>query len=347
MGNSKYYDGTKLLSLKDASGNKPEIYICTSNRTAGKTTYFSRLLVNRFIDKEEKFMLLYRFTYELKDAADKFFSLVQNLFFPEYTMEGKRMDNGHYYELFLNGVPCGYASALNCAEPLKKLSNKFTDVKRMMFDEFQSETNVYCPDEVTKFKSIHTTVARGEGEQVRYVPVYMVSNPVTLLNPYYVSMGISSRLNGETRFMKGEGFVLEQGHNDSAEEAQRSSGFNKAFASDSAYLDYAASGVYLNDNLSFIERPTGRSRYICTIRFKGSDFGIRSFADAGIVYCDNRCDLSFPVRISVTTEDHNVNYVMLKQFDELIYQLRFYFEKGCFRFHDLQAKEALLTAISY
>lgn len=343
---TKYYDGTKLLSMKDASGNRPEIYICTSNRTAGKTTYFTRLLINRFIDREEKFMIVYRFTYELKDAADKFFSLVQNLFFSEYTMKGTRKDNGHYYELDLNGKPCGYAVALNCAEALKKLSNVFSDVKRMMLDEFQSETNVYCPDEVTKFRSVHTTVARGEGEQVRYVPVYMISNPVTLLNPYYVSMGISSQLTTGTRFLKGEGFVLEQGHNDSAEAAQRSSGFNKAFG-DSKYTDYSASGVYLNDNLAFLERPEGRSRYICTIRYKGRDFGIRSFPETGIIYADSKCDLSFPVRISVTTEDHAVNYVMLKQYDDLMYDLRWYFEKGCFRFHDLQAKEALLTAISY
>lgn len=43
-----YYDGTKLLSLKDINGNLPEIYICTSNRSAGKTTYFNRLCVNLF-----------------------------------------------------------------------------------------------------------------------------------------------------------------------------------------------------------------------------------------------------------------------------------------------------------
>ena len=45
-----YYDGTKLLSLKDIDGNIPEIYVCSGNNTAGKTTYFSRLLVNRFLD---------------------------------------------------------------------------------------------------------------------------------------------------------------------------------------------------------------------------------------------------------------------------------------------------------
>ena len=45
---ANYYDGTKLLSLKDINGNVPEIYICTTNRTGGKTTYFGRLVVISF-----------------------------------------------------------------------------------------------------------------------------------------------------------------------------------------------------------------------------------------------------------------------------------------------------------
>ena len=39
-----YYDGAKLLSMKDINGQQPEIYICTTNRTGGKTTYFNRLM---------------------------------------------------------------------------------------------------------------------------------------------------------------------------------------------------------------------------------------------------------------------------------------------------------------
>ena len=46
-----YYDGTKLLSLKDLDGNTPEIFMVTSNRTAGKTTYFNKLVFNRFLNK--------------------------------------------------------------------------------------------------------------------------------------------------------------------------------------------------------------------------------------------------------------------------------------------------------
>ena len=58
-----YYDGTKLLSLKDLNGNDPEIFIVTTNRTGGKTTYFNRWAVNRFLKGKGKFGLIYRYVY--------------------------------------------------------------------------------------------------------------------------------------------------------------------------------------------------------------------------------------------------------------------------------------------
>ena len=80
-----FYDGTKLLSMKDINGNTPELYLCTTNRSAGKTTYFSRYLVNRFKKYGEKFMLLYRFNYELDSVSEKFFKDIQELFFKKRT----------------------------------------------------------------------------------------------------------------------------------------------------------------------------------------------------------------------------------------------------------------------
>ena len=47
--NNQFYDGTKLLSLKDLNGNTPEIFMCTTNRSAGKTTYFNRYCVKKFL----------------------------------------------------------------------------------------------------------------------------------------------------------------------------------------------------------------------------------------------------------------------------------------------------------
>ena len=347
-----YYDGTKLLSLKDLDGNTPEIFMVTSNRTAGKTTYFNKLVFNRFLKKGSKFMLVYRFKYELDDCANKFFKDIQGLFFQEYELFSKKMATGIYHELFTrklgeeNALSCGYAISLNSADQLKKLSHFFSDTDCMLFDEFQSETNSYCPNEVEKFVSIHKTVARGQGKMNRYVPVYMCANPVTILNPYYVEMDISSRLTSDVKFLRGHGFVLEQGYNEAADLAQKESGFNAAF-SKNRYIAYASEGSYLNDSMAFIEQPNGKARYLATIRFKGSDYGIRSFDSIGIIYCDNKPDTTYPNKIAVTTDDHNINYVMLKNNEMFIANMRFFFEQGCFRFKDLKCKEAVLKLLSY
>lgn len=193
-----YYDGTKLLSMKDINGKEPEILLCTTNRSGGKTTFFSRYLINRFKKYGEKFGLIYRYNYELDDCADKFFKDLSTLFFNGEIMTSKRKANGIYHELWLEDKNCGYAIALNNADTIKKYSHLFSDIERLLFDEFQSENNKYCKDEIKKFISIHTSIARGQKKQVRKVPVIMLSNSVTIINPYYIALGISERLTSET-----------------------------------------------------------------------------------------------------------------------------------------------------
>lgn len=344
---SKYYDGTKLLSLLDANGEKPEIYICTSNRTAGKTTYWGRYFVNRYIKYKEKFMLLYRYADELKgNIADKFFTEIGRLFFPDYIMTATLTKEG-YSVLKLNDIVCGYAVALNSADKVKKCSHFFSDVQRIMFDEFMPESNQYLANETTKFKSIHMSVARGMGEQVRYVPVFMVSNPVTLLNPYYVEMGIPNRIRNSTKFLRGSGWVLEQGYNKSASDAQQASGFNKAFGSNDTYLQYSAQGTYLNDSVAFVSKMEGDNRYIATIKYANGYYALREYPEEGIIYCDDKADMSRPFKIAITTNDHDVNYVMLKRNDTFIENIRYYFDHGCFRFRNLRCKEVVFKLLSY
>lgn len=351
---SNYYDGTKLLSLKDLNGKEPELYICTTNRTGGKTTWFGRLAVNRFMKKGTKFALLYRYNYELDDVADKFFKDLHNLFFSHYNMTSKRKANGIFHELFLmesndkdTERSCGYAITLNSADQIKKYSHLFSDVDMIIFDEFQSETNHYCSDEIKKFLSIHTSIARGNGEQVRYVPVYMLGNQVSIINPYYIELGICSRLNEEVNFLRGDGFVLENGFIETASRAQKLSGINRAFANNE-YVAYSSENIYLNDNLAFVEKPNDtKNKYLATIRYKGREYAIREYKNLGYLYCDDTADRTYPYKISVTTDDHNINYVMLKRNDMFIQQMRWFFEQGAFRFKDLRSKEALMTCISY
>lgn len=341
-----YYDGTKLLSLMDLNGKKPELYLVTTNRTGGKTTWFNRYLVKKFKQGEGKFCLLYRFNYELSDVAEKFFKDIHNLFYPDDHMSSKPMAKGIFHELFINDIPCGYALSLNNADAIKKYSHLFNDVERMLMDEFQSENNKYCTDEVRKLLSIHTSIARGKGKQIRYVPVYMLGNTVSLLNPYYSALGISDRLKRDTNFLRGDGYVLEQGFIESASNAQLESGFNRAFAK-SDYVDYSSQNVYLNDNYSFIDKPSGRGSYVCTVKYFKKHYAIYEFTEQGLMYVTDKYDSSFPLKLSLTTDDHNINYVMLTKQSFMISHFRNLFEHGCFRFKNLDSKQMTLKLLSY
>lgn len=346
MDNSVFYDGTKLLSLKDIDGKTPEIFICTSNRNAGKTTFFSRLVVKRFKKKKERFILIYRYNYELADCASKFFSDIKNLFFPSDNMVSKLRGKGTYAELYLNDTLCGYAIALNNADQIKKFSHLFNTCTAAVFDEFQSENNNYCANEIQKFISVHTSIARGNNKQVRYFPIYMISNFVSLINPYYTALKISFRLQEDTKFLRGSGWVLESGFNESAAAGIIDSGFGRAFAGND-YMNYASQKIYLNDNYTFIGSPEIAGRYVCGMIYNGKEFHVSEHSTEGIIYVSPGMDKTHSLNIAVTTADHKENYIMLHNKIALIATLRNYFNMGLCRFKDLSCKEAFFALISY
>lgn len=352
---SEYYDGNRLLSMMDINGNKPEIFMCSSNRSAGKTTFFNRRVFKRWLDYGEKFCLVYRFNYELDDVADKFFKDIGALFFSGVELVSKKKARGMYVEIYRKLYEeqkpeemevVGYAVALNNADAIKKLSHLLSDCTCMLMDEFQSETGHYCANEVEKLMSVHTSLARGRGQQVKYLPIYMISNPVSILNPYYTALGIAERLRDDTKMLRGDGFVLEVSYNNSVAEKQQESAFNRAFKNES-YTAYAGQGVYLKDNKAFIEKPEGFGNYLATIKADGCEYAILEYRDLGLIYVSDKVDYSFKFRISVTLDDHSINYVMLKSNEFFIGNMRYLFDRGCFRFKNLKCKSATLKLLSY
>lgn len=341
-----YYDGTKLLSMQDLNGQKPEIFMTCGNRSSGKTTWFYRYAVKSFINKKKKFCLVYRWNYELSDCADKFFKDIQRLFFPKYEMTEKRRANNIFVELFLNEESCGYCITLNNADALKKFSHLLSDVDIMIFDEFQSENNHYCPNEINKLISIHTSIARGNGEQVRYVPLFMISNKVSLINPYFLSFDIADRIRDDTKFLRGDGFVLEQSYIESVAQLQIASGFNRAFKKED-YIAYSAQNVYLNDSTAFIDKPLGSSSYLCTVKNGSNEYAIRYYAKDGLYYMDKSTDNDYKVKLSFNAVSHEANYVMVGTTNAYTLMLRSAFERGIMRFRNQECKSAFFQMLKY
>lgn len=347
MEEKKYYDGTKLLSLKkDVDGLEPDIYLCVGNRTGGKTYFFSRLCVNRFLKGKGQFILLYRYGYQITDVANAFYKEIKkkekNL--KGLEMSSKSIDKGNIQELHLgkNGNPekdpvCGYAIAINDADNIRRYRPLFNECTLMYFDEFQSETGRYCPREITLFQSIHTTCC---GE--RRLPVIMSSNAVTMLNPYYIAMDIGYRLQKDTKILRGQGWVMESAFVESAANNLKGSGFARAFASDK-YIDYATQNTYLNDNNTFIEKLKGDYTYLMTLHFNGESFCIRKGED--FLYISDNVDPSFPLKISVTITDHGPDAILPPRSWDVLHNCKRYFELGRVYFRNLQCKQAFFNFV--
>ena len=345
---NKYYSCEYLLTLKDINGKRPEIYLVDGNRTAGKSVSFKKKVVDTFFKAKSEinqFLYIFRHKTDMQNVSEMFFGDIGRIFYREHIMTEKKLFEGKVIQLLLDDEPCGYAVPLSMSSKIKSASAIFTRVKHGFFDEYQAEDDQYLNNEINKFMSLHTTVARGDGEQVRYVPFYMASNTVSMLNPYYHAFGINKRLQHNTKFLKGDGWVFERTHNESASKAFQESAFNRAFQH-SAYFKYASENVYLNDNMALIEKPKGTSRYLLTIKYNNQMFNVREYDTC--VYISHGCDETFRHRYCFQHVDVTGDgTIMVNRNDFMIDYLRRIFRQGYLRFDSLESKNMTLDMISF
>jgi len=347
--NNQYYSCEYLLTLKDKNGNLPDIYICDGNRTAGKSVSFKKHTLDKWFRKSSndinQFIALYRNKYEITGCSASYFDDMKRLYYHGHEMTEKKIADGIAMQLIMDGEVCGFAVPLSMSTKLKRMSALFSRVAHMFFDEYQDDNGKYLPDEIGKLMSIHTNVARGDGAQSRRVPLYMASNTISMLNPYYSALGIDKMLKHETKILRGEGWVLERTFNKSASEAFQGSAFNKAF-SDMKYFSHASENVYLNDNTTLIDKPKGLSKYECSIKYNNEWFNIRKYEN--LMYVDEGADQGYPFRICFNVDDvTDDRVVMLGRSNYFIIMYREWFMQGKMRFKNLKCKNMILDMLAF
>ena len=143
--------------------------------------------------------------------------------------------------------------------------------------------------------------------------------------------------------MRGSGWVLERITNESAKQAQQESIFNAAFANNS-YLTYANENVYLDDDI-FVEKMTGNNRYVCTIKSEKAYYCVRYFDDSNVYYVDENVDHDYPIKLVSSKNLHDSDFVLDNNVKNMINCLKVVFEKGLFRFKNLQTKNAVIEML--
>lgn len=287
-----FYDGYRLLSYNDRENKKPELYFSTSNRCGGKTTFFQSYFIHRFLKKGKKFFLLYRTQNELTGVAEAIQKNSCELFFSGLKITEKQHPSKSFSYLYVSDGEktenCGYCIAINSSEKIKKFSQLLSDVTIGFFDEFQ--TTKYLKDEVEKFFSIHTSLAREKNLHKKHLPVILAANLLDRFNPYYEKLGICENLDINCNFFRGKGFVIEQHFNEKSALLHSESGIAKAMSTRENILN--STKKYSLENNFFIDGSIKDfGIYIMTIKYDRL-YSVRYIEEENIFYISDKPDLS-------------------------------------------------------
>ena len=311
-----WYSYNKVLSYGAA------INMVMGARGLGKTYGAKKFALKNAVNKHEKFIYLRRYNTELKQIST-FFDDIQHEF-PghEFKLQGRTavcrvIGDKKWQEI-------GYFLALSTAGNVKSVP--FPDVTTILFDEFIIETGMsrYLPDEVTKFLDFYSTVDRYQDN----TRVLMMSNSVSIMNPYFAQWRIMPGDHEIQRF--GEGFICAH-FVDSEQFAKEiaNTRFGKFILKhDSRYAEYAVNNEFRDNDDRLVCRKTGEARYKYTIRCDAGSFSVWEAIHA--VFIQRRRPKSNEVLYTLT-DDVREGEIGLVTSDYMVRWLRAQYRRGrCF-----------------
>ncbi|WP_289198105.1 phage DNA encapsidation protein [Bacteroides acidifaciens] len=343
----EFYSGDELLNTKDVNGNDPSVYVATSNRTAGKTTYFESLFINKFCETGSQTVHFFRSKAEVeatwlivKGVCD----MEENELItePHEITQGKSIADGMVHTYLIDGQLAGYGIYLGHYVKLKKFSPLFSKVDYTFLDEYQPEDGKFMRNEVTAYISLIYSIGRGNGEMIRPVRNIMAGNLITLMNPYLIKSGLYKIINAtsDTSFFRTKGWVAEFNYNEDAAKAVKESAFGQAFEND-RYIANNTENIYLFDATKFIENIKSKSqRYLFTVKYNSILYGFRIDNKTKIVYVSDKADPSYPTVIVFRESEHDEKTIHADFCKDLMRNIIHDYHKGKLRFNSLETKDA-------
>ena len=349
-----FYNCCQTLKMKTKSGDYPLTVFCVSHGRGPGKTYswtelitdfvfdnptikgwedFERILFKEFFAPGDKFVLVIRKRGLLGHAFDGVFKKMLHDVYPnvqrfyettgaknvytncimEYYEDSEDENGNEQKELVKKHV--GYVVALNAADDIKLVSSMFTDVSIIFIDEFQpTDKETYLPNEISKFKRIYKSIARGGDENelgVRRVPCVFVSNTISIQNPYFVSCGLWNKIQSNTMKYIGDNYVFHRIENNDITNKHKEEGIDSVFADD----EQGADDTWINDNNACVVnkiKDCGEPYYDCTLIAGNNNYGVKYYPEAGIYFIDNKPDMTNPMVFNLFTKDMKPNLPAFK-----------------------------------
>ena len=320
-----WYNGDKILSR-----NKLFNFVI-GHRGVGKSYFFKRLAIRKFIKTGKQFVWLRRYKTEVQKARSKWFDDIKSEF-PNHKLEIKGNT------ILVDGKIAGWFLTLSISSSFKSVP--FPNVSLIVFDEFliDKSTFRYLKDEVFIFLDLYETIARKRNDVI----AVFIGNAISFVNPYFLFFGIQQ--TGK-EFFDLEEVCVQHYENELFIESKKQTRFGKLIR-DTEYESYAVENNYVQDSKYFIENRSKTSVFRCAFFYKKKYLGCWLDADKGRIYVSNEYEKQSSHIYTIQCEDHRPNMLMLKGLNSTFgKELKFAFANGCIRFADQTCKTLFLEIL--
>lgn len=212
-------------------------------RGHGKTYATTKMCIDTGLEvKDIAFVVLVRYKEDIKEIKDGWWDIVAHLY-PDYMFYSKR--NIIYAKNSLESFPIGEFIALR--DYMRAKRKPRPKVRKIVFDEFLNEENDYLPNEIKAYTSICDSVIRNRDN----VRCYLVSNHISVLNPYFNYFGF---VQLGKRFTRGQhDSVLEFTDSEEFVAYRKTTKFGKSIEG-TEYGEFAMMGKMLLDDYTNVSK---------------------------------------------------------------------------------------------
>ena len=216
-------------------------------RGHGKTYCYTKKCLDIGLEQKKiSFVVLVRYKEDINAIKDDWWSIVEHLY-PDYIFYSQR--SIIYARNSTETFPIGEFIALK--QYMRAKRKPRPNVRIIFFDEFLNEENDYLPNEINAFTNICDSIIRNRDN----VRCYLVSNHISVINPYFNYFGIYQL---GKRFTRGQHDSLLE-FTDSAEfiEYRKTTKFGQSIEG-TEYGEYAMMGKFLLDDMTNVSKlPDG------------------------------------------------------------------------------------------
>src|SRR5699024_6995081 len=150
------------------------------------------------------------------------------------------------YRFYSNDNIMGYGKALSVSG--NRRSTSFPHVQRMIYDEFLIDTSqgsrqnyLNNGEEFFTFANFYETVARG-----RDIPVFFLGNAFSMVNPYFITLGIRIPDLQPNKIYKGKAWTVMFVRDEQFIESRAQTQFFQA-TQDTTFFDHAFNNTFYLD----------------------------------------------------------------------------------------------------